>query len=107
MVEIDEEKAPQRVVRTRRLFPRFSELQGRVDGVSIDATAAPSTWPIRVSQAHRDSLATVSVPHRKKWVQKREDRAKADRHYREYYLTDYRVPSALRRGWRFRNKDVC
>ena len=38
---------------------------------------------------HGDSFAIVYVPHRKKWVQKRvKDRAKADRHYREYYLTE-------------------
>ena len=44
-----------------------------------------------VDAAVREStrFATVSVPHRKKWVQKRvKDRAKADRHYREYYLTE-------------------
>ena len=49
---------------------------------AVDAAVRESTRPVR-------ERATVSVPHRKKWVQKRvRDRAKADRHYREYYLTE-------------------
>ena len=92
MVEIDE-KTPQRLVRTQRPFPTVSELQLWEDGVStrprrLDAVARPheSSGPLECTERR---FAIVYVPHRKKWVQKRvKDRAKADRHYREYYLTE-------------------
>ena len=67
MVEINEEAAPQRLVLTQRLFPNVSELQVRVDGVSmrprrldaVDAAVRESTRRAREPWQSRDGVRST------------------------------------------------